>query len=159
LDPTFQNHLAAPPLTDLLSDGTNDTFVRRALHKLKGLSNLLIWHETEKRGLLKLHSQSLFQRVVEYWITRGVVEVRQDRDVFVGQPSGEMLLRPVAGDPESNSSQECSKQKPPPAMSIRDFAGCGRVHDKVTGCFDRSLESISAPGNCLNKLWVFGRVF
>ena len=55
----------------------------RLSHQRQRLLDLLIRNQAEERGLLKLHGQSLAQRVVKHRIAGLVLEVREDDRVLL----------------------------------------------------------------------------
>ena len=74
-DRALQHHACALSLTDLLGDGASDALVGSTFHELESFAGLLIGNQTQKRGLLQLHSQSLFQGIVKHRVTGAVIEI------------------------------------------------------------------------------------
>jgi hypothetical protein len=54
-------------------------------HHLQRLANLAIRENVQKGGLLKFNDQCLFQGFVKHSVTSLVVEVGENRGVFVGE--------------------------------------------------------------------------
>src|SRR5579864_6258399 len=83
-DGAFQDSGTRSSLADLLSYFRSHPRVFRLSHQSQRLLDLLVSNQTEEWRLLKLHSQALAQRVVEYRIARLIVEIGEDESVLVG---------------------------------------------------------------------------
>ena len=84
-DRAFQNCGACGSLADLLSEFRSQPRLFRLSHQRQLLLDLPVRNQAEERRLLKLHGQSLAQRVVEHRVTGLVLEIREDNRVLVGE--------------------------------------------------------------------------
>ena len=84
-DRAFQNSRTCGSLADLLRDFRSQPRVFRLSHQRQRLLDLPVRNQGEERRLLKLHGQSLAQRVVKHRIAGLVVEIREDNGVLLGQ--------------------------------------------------------------------------
>ena len=84
----FQNRSASGSLAHLLSSFRGEPSVFWLSHKSQRLLDLSVRNQAEERRLLKLHGQSLAQRVVIHRVTGLVIEIREDNRVSVGQCRG-----------------------------------------------------------------------
>src|SRR5439155_4778671 len=72
-------------LADLLSHVRRQSRLFRLSHQSQLLLDLPVRNQAEERRLLKLHGQSLAQRVVKHSVTCLVIEIREDNRVLVGE--------------------------------------------------------------------------
>ena len=84
-DRAFQNHGTCRSLADLLSHFRSQPRLFRLSHQSQLLLDLPVRNQAEERRLLKLHGQSLAQRVVEHRVACLVIEIREDNRVLVGE--------------------------------------------------------------------------
>ena len=82
-DRAFQNSGACRSLADLLSDLRSQPRLFRLSHQRQRLLDLPVRNQAEERRLLKLHGQSLAQRVVKYRIAGLVLKIREDDRVLL----------------------------------------------------------------------------
>ena len=84
-DRAIQNCGARGSLTDLLREFRSQPRLLRLSHQRQLLLDLPVRNQAEERRLLKLHRQSLAQRVVEDRVTSLVVEIRENNRVLLGE--------------------------------------------------------------------------
>ena len=84
-DRAFQNHGACRSLADLLRHIRRQPRLFRLSHQRQLLLDLPVRNQAEERRLLKLHGQSLAQRVVKHRVAGLVLEIREDNRVLLGE--------------------------------------------------------------------------
>ena len=84
-DRSFQDGRAAGPDAHALRNVGSQSRIRRLVHQWQRSSDALLGDEAEERRLLKLHRQSLSQRIVEHRIAGRVGELGEHDRVLVGQ--------------------------------------------------------------------------
>src|SRR5260370_14169677 len=77
-DRTRENRGAPGSLTDFPRDFRSQPRILRLAHESQRFLDLLVPNQTEERRLLKLHGQSLAEGVVEDWVARLVIKIRED---------------------------------------------------------------------------------
>ena len=84
-DRSFQDGGAAGPDAHALRNVGSQSRIRRLVHQRQRSSDALVGDEAEERRLLKLHRESLSQRIVEHRIAGRVGELGEHDRVLVGQ--------------------------------------------------------------------------
>ena len=91
-------------LADLLSHVRRQPRLFRLSHQRQLLLDLPVRNQAEERRLLKLHGQSLAQRVVKHRVTGLVIEIREDNRVLVGECWRAVKIE-IPGDGERQQSR------------------------------------------------------
>ena len=90
-DRAFQNRARLPVRSQTCwASSTSQLRVFRLSHQSQRLLDLAVRNQAEERRLLKLHRQSLAQRVVKHRIAGLIVEIREDNGILVGQPGSRL---------------------------------------------------------------------
>ena len=84
IDPSRTGGAAGPDAHALRNVGSQSR-IRRLVHQRQRAADAFVGDEAEERRLLKLHRQSLSQRIVEHWVAGRVGELGEDDRVLVGQ--------------------------------------------------------------------------
>src|SRR5207253_10722950 len=148
-----QKRLASLALADFASYLPSQPFVLLPFHHLQNIACLLVGEDIQERRLLKLHAQSLFQRVVKGGIACGVDEISENDGVFLCEAQSFPAKIEACDACSSNKKYRSNSEQDFPAdlssiISRNESTHARREHEPNSSTWPELTSHLGVGGGC-----------